>query len=132
MEGTNDLFEVDPLLITPAIENLRTMIRDARLRNVRVYIATVPPMNPLGMRGGGASLVAPLNDRIRSLASQEGVTLVDINQAFGGNLSFLSADGLHPNASGYTLIAESFFQTLRATLEAALPTPGPPPVFILH
>ena len=35
MEGTNDLFDVDPMAITPAIDNLRTMIRDARIRNVR-------------------------------------------------------------------------------------------------
>jgi lysophospholipase L1-like esterase len=117
MEGTNDLFDVDPLDIPPAITNLRVMIREARNRGARPYLATVPPMNPLGLRGGGWSLVPTLNDQIRFAASQEGVTLVDVNQAFGGNLSLLSADGLHPNAAGYAVIAETFFQTLRATLE---------------
>ena len=66
--------------------------------------------------------MAPLNDQIRTLAFQEGITLVDINQAFGANLSLLSADGLHPNASGYALIAETFFQTLRDDARDCAPT----------
>jgi lysophospholipase L1-like esterase len=119
MEGSNDLDLVDPLAIQSVITNLRAMIRDARSKNVRPYIATVPPMNPLGMRGGGSSLVGTLNDQIRSLAFQEGITLVDINQAFGNNLSLLGVDGLHPNANGYALIADTFFQTLGVTLQLA-------------
>jgi lysophospholipase L1-like esterase len=119
MEGTNDLFEQDPLDIPPAITNLRAMVRDGRSRNLRVYLATVPPMNPLGRRGGAWNLVPVLNDQIRSVAFQEGVPLVDINQAFGGNLSLLSSDGLHPNADGYARIADTFFLAIRATLEVA-------------
>jgi lysophospholipase L1-like esterase len=119
MEGTNDLFEEDPLDIPPAINNLRAMVRDARSRNLRVYLATVPPMNPQGRRGGPWALVPGLNDQIRSVAFQEGATLVDINQAFAGNFSLLSSDGLHPNADGYARIADTFFQTIRSTLELA-------------
>jgi lysophospholipase L1-like esterase len=119
MEGSNDLFGAVATLIPGAAENLRGMIRSARSRGVRPYIATIPPMNPLGVRGGGASLVATMNDQIRALSVQESITLVDVNQAFGANLSLLSVDGLHPNANGYALIAETFFQTLRATLEVA-------------
>ena len=127
MEGTNDLFTVDPRLITPAIANLRAMVRDARSRNVRPYLATIPPMNPAGRRGGGANLVAPLNEEIRALARAEGVTLVDIQLAFGTSFSLLSNDGLHPNAEGFTRIAETFFAALRSTLElpAAAAIGGP-------
>jgi acyl-CoA thioesterase-1 len=119
MEGSNDLFGADPTLMPTAIANLRLMIRNANSRGVRPYLATIPPMNPLGMRGGGASLVPTLNDQLRALSLQEGTTLVDINLAFGGNLSLLSADGLHPNADGYAKIADTFFQVLRMTLEVS-------------
>jgi hypothetical protein len=55
MEGSNDLLANDATDIKPAIDNLRAMIRTARGRNIRPYIATVPPMNRLASAGlGGA------------------------------------------------------------------------------
>jgi len=122
MEGSNDIFEGDPTKIGPAITNLRRMIQFAKGVNVRPYLATVPPMNPLGSRGRlGYNTVPQLNTQIRSLAQSEGVTLVDINVAFNGNFSLLSADGLHPNEAGYELIAQTFFTAIRTTLETAAP-----------
>ena len=41
------------------------------------------------------------------------------------NLSLLSVDGLHPNAAGFERIAQTFFTTLRGTLEVAPPTLTP-------
>jgi len=118
MEGSNDIFGGDTTKIAPAISNLRTMLRYAKSASVRPYLATVPPMNPAGPRGRlGYAAVPPLNDQIRTLATSEAVTLVDVNLAFGGNLTLLSADGLHPNAAGYELIARTFFTSLRSTLE---------------
>lgn len=128
MEGSNDVFDRDPRLIPPALANLRAMIRSARNRSVRPYLATIPPMDPSKRYGGGAPLVVPMNDELRALARSEGVDLVDVHQGFGGNLSLLSTDGLHPNAEGFAKIAETFFGVLRATLElpaasGALSTP---------
>jgi lysophospholipase L1-like esterase len=78
-------------------------------------------MNPAACspscRGVGAALVPGFNDGIRSIAASEGVSLVDIYDAFGGDMSLLSTDGLHPNASGYQRIADRFLDTLVATLE---------------
>jgi lysophospholipase L1-like esterase len=132
MEGSNDIFGGDTTKIPPAINNLRTMLRYAKAASVRPYLATVPPMNPAGPRGRlGYAAVPPLNDQIRTLATSEAVTLVDVNLAFGGNLTLLSADGLHPNAAGYELIARTFFTSLRSTLEL----PGGPatvPFFVPH
>jgi lysophospholipase L1-like esterase len=126
MEGSNDIFGGDPAKIPAAINNLRTMLRTARSVGVRPYLATVPPMNPAGSRGRlGYATVPPLNDQIRVLAASESVTLVDINLAFGGNLTLLSADGLHPNAAGYELIARTFFTSLRSTLEISGPATAP-------
>ncbi len=126
MEGSNDIFAGDPSKIGPAITNLRSMIQYARSLGVRPYLATVPPMDPNGVRGRlGYATVAPLNNQLRSLAASEGVTLVDVNQAFGGNFALLSADGLHPNADGYERIATTFYDALKSTLETAAPAGAP-------
>ena len=126
MEGSNDLYGASNL--TGTVSGLRAMVANARNLGLRVYLATIPPIDPLGSRGRtyNSQLVPDLNDRIRSLAASEGATLVDVYQAFGGNLSSMSFDGLHPNAAGYTLIANTFFTAIRATLETQPPATAVP------
>ncbi len=125
MEGSNDIFYADPFAEQPAIDAMRAMLRYAKALSVRPYLATIPPMNPSRSactpvcRGNGFALVDGLNDQIRTLASVEGVTLVDVNQAFNGNLALIGPDGLHPNASGYAKIADTFFKAITQTLEVA-------------
>lgn len=128
MEGSNDLFEHDSLVIPPAIDKLRQMILDAKRHGVRPYLATIPPMNPAGSRGGEYSwfLVPDFNNSVRALAASEAVTLVDVNQAFGSNFTLLSEDGLHPSVAGYATIAETFFAAIRSTIEVVTP-PSPSP-----
>ena len=70
-------------------------------------------------RGIGASLVPGFNDRIRSLAASEGITLVDVYAAFNGDMSLIGADGLHLNQGGYQRVADAFLQSIQATLEQA-------------
>ena len=126
MEGTNDIFGGDTTKIPAAINNLRTMLRNAKNVGVRPYLATVPPMNPAGSRGRlGYAAVPPLNDQIRVLAASEAVTLVDVFVAFNNNMSLLAADGLHPNAAGYDVIAQTFYTALRSTLEVSGSTAFP-------
>lgn len=121
MEGTNDIFGGtggNPLGIPPAIANLRRMIGEARSRGMRIFLATVPPANPAGPRGlERYQAIPPLNAEIRQLAVAEGVPLVDVFNAFGNNLSYLGPDGTHPNAEGYALIANAFYNVLRNELE---------------
>jgi lysophospholipase L1-like esterase len=109
-----------------AIAGLRTMVLDAKSRNIRPFLATIPPMDPLGFRGMvyGHEYVAGFNDRIRQVASLENVPLVDVYQAFGGNLALLSADGVHPNPGGYQRIADTFFTAIKTTAEVAVPAPS--------
>lgn len=125
MEGANDLFDAyfgNATAIPLALANVQTMIRQAKGAGLRVYLATLPPQNPNACipvcRGRAASLVPGYNDKLRSLAAVEGVTLVDVYLDFGGDLSLLSTDGLHPNTFGFERIASSFFAALRATLES--------------
>ena len=120
MEGTNDLYgQKDASNVGPALNGLRQMIGDAKSRGMRVYLATIPPINPLGSRGRtfGSQLVPQINDGIRGLASSTGATLVDVNQVFGDSFALLGPDGLHPSAAGYVKIADAFFQAIKSTLE---------------
>ncbi len=128
MEGSNDvngLFLEDcrcPNSLDLAAYNLDRMVALARLRGVRPYVATIPPMNPtpapgVNHRGIGWSRVNEWNDRVRAIAAAQQATLVDVHVAFNNDLTLLSPDGLHPNERGFERIADTFFQALRDTLE---------------
>jgi lysophospholipase L1-like esterase len=122
MEGTNDLAARDSLVLPQTIANLRNMLSQAISRNVVPYLATVPPMIRDRSRTLGATTVPFLNPLIRQLASESGVTLVDVAASFGGDgplddSGLLGADGLHPTEAGYQVIAGAFLGKLQATLE---------------
>jgi len=124
MEGVNDFPNYQS-----ALGAMRTMVEYGKRRGEIVYLATVPPENPntnaCGKRGGNWAYVDPYNSGLRSLASAEGVTLVDVNAAFGGDTTTLiDCDGLHPSPAGYQVIADTFFKSIQSTLEVP-PTATP-------
>ncbi|HSL21582.1 MAG TPA: GDSL-type esterase/lipase family protein [Vicinamibacterales bacterium] len=120
MEGTNDLlgFEAGA---DRAIEGLRRMVAHAKQRGLRVFLATIPPQRPGGRRDRVAQIIPGFNDRIRALAASEGVILVDVYDALKDKLYLISIDDLHPTAQGYVVIAQTFFDVIRAQLEATSP-----------
>jgi lysophospholipase L1-like esterase len=131
-EGVNDLAGGDPAAISPMIEALRTMVRQAKSRATPVYLATLTPVRAGGTprpRGDGPlPLLSEANARIRILAQSERVILVDLYEGFGGSPDpFIDSDGLHPNEAGYRRIAEIFFGVIRSTLETPSVTG---PVFV--
>jgi lysophospholipase L1-like esterase len=120
MEGSNDVDAMvkDLAIESKAISNLRQMIQTAKANGVRPYLGTIPPMNPAGSRGAGASLVPEFNNRLASVATSEGVPLVDIFQALMGDIpTNIGPDGLHPTVAGYAKIAATFFDAIKHTLE---------------
>jgi lysophospholipase L1-like esterase len=124
MEGSNDLYEPtwsDP--VTVAANALTRLVGDAKSVGVKPLLATIPPMNAAGRRGGGASLVPSLNDRIFQIGGAENIPIVDVYAAFNGNLSLLGADGLHPNAGGYGAIADAFLTAIRSAFEVKATAP---------
>lgn len=117
-EGVNDLNSLGAAGIPNLITALRSMVRDAKSRGVRVFLGTLLPQRPGGSRAHSYELIPSTNDLIRSLAAAEGADLVDLYQGFGGVAgSLIGDDGLHPNTAGYEKMAEIFFDALRGKLE---------------
>ncbi len=119
LEGADDIYNGNSAGVTPAIAGLRSMVEYAKNRGVRPYLATLPPEDPAGSRGGGYFLVDSFNQHVISLAMSEQIAYVDINAAFNGDLSLLGADGLHPNPDGWKVMANAFFQSIKTSLEVA-------------
>jgi lysophospholipase L1-like esterase len=120
MEGANDLHQNDSKIESAAIAGLRQMILDAKSRGMQAFLATIPPENPAApcCRALGSGLVSDFNVQVRGLASEQTVTLVDVYAALDGDVNtYIGSDGLHPTAAGYAKIADTFFQTIKQTLE---------------
>ena len=107
LEGANDLNTGKGDAISTIIHGLEDMIGKAERRDITVFLATFPPQNPAGERGGGANYVPELNQKIRALAADEGAVLVDLYAGFGGTWEgYIGEDGLHPTPQGYDRMAE--------------------------
>jgi lysophospholipase L1-like esterase len=126
MEGTNDLFhqQHNPnFAILSAELALDRMVSIAQARGVIVFLATIPPQRapaPPGTvnRDAVAALVPLLNARIRTVAMNRGVPLVDVYAAMVNDIpSLISIDNLHPTAAGLRVIGETFYAAIRAALD---------------
>ncbi|WP_052812762.1 SGNH/GDSL hydrolase family protein [Desulfonatronum thioautotrophicum] len=106
--GVNDIGERDNADI---LENLRFMVRAAKENQTIPVVATLTPV--FGPRGWKTRGVMDLNQRIRVMATEEGILLVDLEEAFAWDASLISDNGIHPNKDGYFLLAKTFFDTLK-------------------
>jgi len=106
--GANDVIHSeDPAVI---IEHLRGIIRAAKNNKTIPVIATLTPQITGHAAFGGG--VISLNARIRTLAAEENVTLVDLESAFTAHNEYMQSDGLHPNNTGLSVMAAEFFDVL--------------------
>lgn len=133
MEGTNDML-ADPVRNeAAAIESLGDMIRIARDRGVSsVFLATIPPVAPGGTYNSISPFIAPFNDKVRAVAAQMGVPLVDVFAALNADLPrYYMGDDVHPTGEALRLIGDLFYAAIRTALDNT-PTDGSPaysPVF---
>jgi len=110
------LFGVNDLIMgygeEAALNNLRTLVRAAKDNKTIPVIATLTPV--AGEHRWWTSGVNRLNGMIRDMASVEGVALVDLADAFGGdeNLLYMSV-GLHPNIMGHDIMANAFYEAVK-------------------
>lgn len=93
------------------VENLRTMIRAARIRSTEPVVATLTPV--YGARVIFSGRIRSVNARIRALGAEEGVRVADVHEAFGTDRSLVGDDGLHPTEAGLRVIASVYFNALR-------------------
>jgi lysophospholipase L1-like esterase len=130
MEGTNDLLDRPDIGrgADSAMVGLRQMVQEAKSQNVKVGLATVPPQRPGGRRDAVARLIPSFNDRIRALAAEENVVMIDVYDAMKDNLSLIGVDDLHPTIMGYDVMAGAFFEAIKTSFSevvAALRRGGP-------
>jgi lysophospholipase L1-like esterase len=120
--GVNDLHS--GVQINALVSALRTLVLDARVRGVRVFLGTLLPERTGSCRAFAPDLIVPANTQIAAMAAADGVPIVDLYRAFDGLLpTLLDEDGLHPTRSGYIRIAQTFFDAIRFQLEVAPPSP---------
>jgi peptidoglycan/LPS O-acetylase OafA/YrhL/lysophospholipase L1-like esterase len=118
--GTNDWRDAAcrTRLDCGTVENLLYMIAATRARQSLPVLATLPPVDADGSRPAVPpernSWIAEINVRIRQLAADEGVLLVDLEPAFFAqpSLSALFVDKIHPSADGSVVMADTFFDRL--------------------
>ena len=122
MEGTNDLSVTGGSDAESAAAALESMAAAALAADVDMLLMTIPPQRDRAE----APLVEPFNRRIRSIARQAGVVLVDIHDVLlrgrcsgAGPIPCIGRDGLHPTAEGYRLIAEELAGVIRNLYDTA-------------
>jgi lysophospholipase L1-like esterase len=127
MEGTNDLLDRPDIGrgADTAIVALRRMIQDAKALGISVALATLPPQRAGGVRHRDviAQLIPSFNDRIRALATSEGVLLVDVYAGMKDDMSLIGVDDLHPTIRGYDTMAGIFFEAIKNGLEVVTTEP---------
>jgi len=118
MEGYNDLSTLGEAGIDAAIAAVNEMVKDARFRGARVFVATLTPPPVQVNRGISNSTIVRYNEKLRAMARGELAVLVDVYAAMASDPNrYNSADGRHPNEAGYRKIAETFLAAIQADLE---------------
>ncbi|MGA2588014.1 MAG: GDSL-type esterase/lipase family protein [Candidatus Aminicenantales bacterium] len=124
MEGTNDVIFLDISMDTAAFD-LREMALRGLGSGMVPLLATIIPRNDSKWSDPVyQTRIFDLNAKIRQVAAGLNIPLVDQFDAFytypaadGGWPSLLLIDGVHPNASGYQLMAETWFKGLKSQKE---------------
>lgn len=117
MEGTNDINE--RVSVETITFNLDQLADRAEARGMQVYLATLVPRLSTANTDGSNTITAELAGAIRELAANTNRQLVDPFEIFFYHTPNYAqthyvggADRLHPNATGYTLLAQVFADAL--------------------
>ena len=118
MEGANDISSGEDGAASSAAQEISVWVAEAKVRGIRVFLATPTPGRPGGNRTIQPFLLVDYANRMIRVAEQQGVTLVDLyNLMLPDVQRYIGVDGLHPNEQGYARIADLFFQAIQAALE---------------
>lgn len=104
--GTNDvLLHIPP---ETTIQNLDAMIQMARSHQIEPLLGEIPPITL--NNGAYSAAVLDLNKRIRDLAAERHVALVDYYDAVAGHPGYQS-DGVHFKRRGYIVMESQLLTT---------------------
>ncbi len=114
MEGTNDVRA--GISVETTRFNLQTMITKAKAAAVIPVLATLTPSD----RAGSPTLIpATWNPMIATLASSNGIKLADHYAATAPTWGSLNNDGLHPNDSGYQVLANTWYAAVAPMISSS-------------
>lgn len=111
MIGTNDLWTIGTPFDTHPISNIEQMLDRALSAGLIPLISTIIPQSHCARDYN--PLIEQLNQQIYAAAAERGIRVVDNYSAMlenGGDI--LYSDCLHPNDSGYEVIAQQFFNAI--------------------
>ncbi len=100
--GANDIIQRQSISTLKA--NLKTMIQLAKARNIQVLLISVPSFGLLGLTP------LPLYEEV---ATEENIPLASGILADIQSQTSLKLDQVHPNALGYTQMAEKIYESLK-------------------
>jgi acyl-CoA thioesterase-1 len=129
MEGTND---INAKVSTETITfNLDQLARRAEARGLEAVHVTIIPRLPSANTDGGNRAAGDLAAAVRTLAGSTNRKLVDPFEVFfyetptAFDTDYLGgSDKLHPNAAGYTLLAQIFADALTPNVDKVPPVLG--------
>ena len=119
LAGTNDIAgNTGPMTLETIEDNLISMAELAKANSIKVVFASLLPISDYNQRDGKPIVrstqrppekIKALNDWMKSYASNNKFAYLDYYSALVDDKGFLreelSADGLHPNAKGYAIMA---------------------------
>jgi lysophospholipase L1-like esterase len=117
-EGTNDLNNGQEDAIDPAASAMEDMTRAIVNSGAVALVGTIPPMREGGPKAVCPSCIEPYNARVVALTSAKGARNVDIYTLLKADMPrLIGADGLHPTAAGYDVMARAYFDALVSWFE---------------
>ena len=113
LEGANDI--LNGVSYETTLYNLGIMIDKCIDHNVTPIVATLCPMK-LKVSGGRAGYIDEIpnfyNPGIREIAFERGIEVSDHYAALISKWNKYSNDGIHPNETGYSVMAKTWFDTV--------------------
>ena len=118
MEGTNDVTKTEYSMNTTAF-NLKQIVQKSLDYGVFPLISTIIPRARNRWTATAQQRTFDLNSQIKTLAQDLHILLVENFTAFynypeeqGGYASLISTDNLHPNNTGYQVMAETWYEKI--------------------
>jgi lysophospholipase L1-like esterase len=117
--GVNDLDPRDPdASISAGLQGVADLIAFARTKGIQVVVGTLLPEIPGDVNGGSSSLIVPFNNRLWSVATSAGATVVDIYSDIATDVTdWIAYDGLHPTEAGYQEMARVWFNSIQRAFD---------------